>query len=186
MHTARRFSIIVAATTGALIAGFFYAYSASVNRGLGRLDDGAYVAAMQAINDTVRNPVFALSFFGALLALPLAAALHARRRSPRAMLLIAAATLYVVGGFGVTFGFNVPLNDELALLDLASASPAEVAQARADYEGTWNAWNAVRTVASTLALMCIAAAALPSDRPKPDPQRSMAVRHGKTITGAAG
>jgi uncharacterized membrane protein len=115
---------------------------------------------MQSINDTVRNPVFALSFFGALLALPVAAALHARVHPARARWLTAAAILYVVGGFGVTFAFNVPLNDELAALDLASASPAEVAGARSDYEDAWNAWNAVRTVASTLALICVAAAAL--------------------------
>ena len=174
MLHARRISIVAAATTAALIAGFFYAYSASVNRGLGRLDDGAYVAAMQAINDTVRNPVFALSFFGALLVLPSAALLHAPRRSPRAVLLGAAAALYLVGGFGVTFAFNVPLNDELALLDLASASGAEVADARADYEQTWNAWNAVRTVASTLALMCVAGAALASDRRPPRRERRSA------------
>jgi uncharacterized membrane protein len=131
-----------------------------VNRGLGRLSDADYVAAMQSINDTVRNPVFALSFFGALLALPAAAALHARVDPVRARWLTAAAILYVVGGFGVTFAFNVPLNDELAALDLASASAAEVTAARADYEDSWNAWNVVRTVASTLALVCVTAAAL--------------------------
>ena len=165
MQGLRRISIVAAATTAALVAGFFYAYSASVNRGLGRLDDAGYVAAMQAINATVRNPVFALSFFGALLLLPLAAALHAQRRSPRARWLLAATLLYVIGGFGVTFAFNVPLNEELARLDLASASPAELAAAREAYEDAWNAWNAVRTVASTLAVVCVIAAALASEGP---------------------
>jgi uncharacterized membrane protein len=160
MHAVRSLSVLAAATTAALIAGFFYAYAASVNRGLGRLSDADYVAAMQSINDTVRNPVFALSFFGALLALPAAAALHARVDPPRARWLTAAAILYVVGGFGVTFAFNVPLNDELAALDLASASATEIATARADYEDSWNAWNAVRTVASTLAVVCVAGAAM--------------------------
>ena len=74
-HTDRRIAaIIAAATTSALAAGFFYAYTASVSRGLGRLADAQYVAAMQSINDTVRNPIFAVSFFGALVALPLAMA----------------------------------------------------------------------------------------------------------------
>lgn len=166
MDMMRRISMVAAATTAALIAGFFYAYSASVNRGLGRLGDAEYVATMQAINDTVRNPVFALSFFGALLVLPLAAALHAPRRSARSQWLVAAAVLYVLGGFGVTFAFNVPLNEHLANVDVASSSPAALAAERADYEGSWNAWNAVRTIASTLAVMCVAAAALAADTPR--------------------
>ena len=160
MPSLKNLSVLAAATTSALIAGFFYAYSASVNRGLARLTDAGYVAAMQAINDTVRNPVFALSFFGALLVLPLAAALHAKDRSPRFNWLAVAAVFYVVGGFGVTLAFNVPLNEELAGLDLGTASPSQVDAARAGYEDTWNAYNAVRTVASTLALVCVAAAAM--------------------------
>ena len=164
MQDIRKLSILAAATTCALIAGFFYAYSASVNRGLGQLGNAEYVAAMQSINDTVRNPVFALSFFGALIALPLAALLHRPARTTRSRLLITAAVLYVVGGFGVTFGLNVPLNDELAGLDLAAASAAEIANAREAYEEPWNAYNAVRTAASTLALVCVAAAALASGR----------------------
>jgi uncharacterized membrane protein len=164
MDVLRWVSVVLAATTTALIAGFFYAYSASVNRGLGRLSDAGYVAAMQSINDTVRNPVFALSFFGPLITLILAAALHARRRSPRFPWLAAALVLYVVGELGVTFVFNVPLNDQLAELRLASAGPAEAAAARADYEDSWNAWNTVRTIASTLAVACVACAGLAGDR----------------------
>lgn len=161
---ARKLSIVAAAVTAGLIAGFFYAYTASVTRGLGRLDNAGYVAAMQAINNTVRNPIFALSFFGALIALPAAALLHARDRSPRFWWLAAAAGLYVIGGFGVTFAFNVRLNDQLAALDLQQASARALAAAREDYEGAWNTWNAVRTVACTMAMGCIAGAALASPR----------------------
>lgn len=166
MSHVRTASLLAAATVSALVAGFFYAYSASVNRGLGRLGDADYVVAMQSINETVRNPVFALSFFGALLLLPVAAALHASDRSPRSRWLVAAAALYLVGGFGVTFVFNVPLNEELAAFDLSAASPGDIATARADYETTWNGWNAIRTVASTAALICVVLAAL-SRAPSP-------------------
>ncbi len=162
----KKASVMAAATTTALIAGFFYAYTASVNRGLGRLDDAGYVSAMQAINDTVRNPVFAVSFFGALIVLPAAALLHASERSPRFAWLAAGAALYVIGGFGVTFAFNVPLNDQLAALNLTGASAREISAARADYEATWNTWNTVRTIASSLALICVAAAALSPQRPR--------------------
>lgn len=164
---------MAAATTAALIAGFFYAYTASVTRGLARLSDADYLAAMQAINDTVRNPIFAVSFFGALILLPAAALLHASTRSPRFWWLAAAAALYVVGGFGVTFALNVPLNEQLAALELSSASPRAIASARAEYEGEWNAWNTVRTIASTAALVCVAAGALSSPR-----SRHTAPTHG--------
>jgi hypothetical protein len=55
-------------TTG-LIAGVFYAYAVSVNLGLAAQPDAAHVAAMQAINERIQNPVFFLSFFGAVLSL---------------------------------------------------------------------------------------------------------------------
>jgi uncharacterized membrane protein len=72
-------------TTG-LISGFFYAYMCSVTRGLTLLPDAQYVAAMQAINATVRNAVFAFSFFGAVLFLLLALAVHLPRLRSRRFL----------------------------------------------------------------------------------------------------
>jgi len=86
--------------------------------------------------------------------------------------LTAAAMLYLAGGVGVTFAFNVPLNQDLAGLDLATAAPAQLAEARQDYEGTWNAWNTARTVASTAALVCIVAAALSPATPRSRSKRA--------------
>ena len=86
----RLLALTVAALTTGLISGFFYAYACSVTLGLGLLSDAQYVEAMQAINATVRNGVFALSFFGAVLALLLALAVHAPRPRSRRFLLLAA------------------------------------------------------------------------------------------------
>lgn len=166
MPLLRPASLVIAAVTTALIAGFFFAYAVSVARGLALLPDAEYVAAMQAINDTARTPLFALAFFGALVALPVAAAAGGTVRAARGRWLLAAAALYAVGGFGVTFAANVPLNDELALLDLAGAPAGALAAARADYEDAWNAWNAVRTIASTVAVACVALAALSPPTPR--------------------
>jgi hypothetical protein len=58
-------------------------------------------------------------------------------------------------GLVVTFLANVPLNDELAAVDL-TASPDVLAQAGKIYEAPWDAWNAVRAVARTAALGCLA------------------------------
>ncbi|PZF83642.1 anthrone oxygenase family protein [Jiangella anatolica] len=141
-----------------LISGFFYAYACSVMVGLADTDDRTFIAAMQAINAHVRNAGFAPSFFGALIATAAAALLGARRRPSRATVLLAAAALvYAVGGFALTMGVSVPLNDELAAAG-APASIADPAAVRADYEGPWTTWNLVRTVASTVALALAVAA----------------------------
>ena len=49
--------------TGA-IAGFFYAYTSSVMRGLDAVPAAHAIVAMQGINATVRNWMFAPAFFG--------------------------------------------------------------------------------------------------------------------------
>ncbi len=144
-------------TTG-LISGFFYAYACSVTRGLALLPDDQYVAAMQAINATVRNGVFAFSFFGAALFLVLALVVHVQLfRSRRFALVGLAFLLYVGGGFVLTLGVNVPMNEELA--GVGADAPADVlARAREAYEDPWNFWNGVRTVCSSLALLALIAA----------------------------
>jgi uncharacterized membrane protein len=114
---------------------------------------------MQAINATVRNGVFAFSFFGAVLFLVLALVVHAPRLRSRRFLLMALATvLYIGGGFMVTFLVNVPMNEELALV--SDTSPAVLAQVRADYQGPWNFWNSARTVFSSLAFLALIGACL--------------------------
>jgi uncharacterized membrane protein len=146
-------------TTG-LIAGIFYAYACSVTLGLALLPDEQYVEAMQAINATVRNGVFAFSFFGAALFLVLALVVHTPRlRTRRFMLIALAAVLYIGGGFMLTFLVNVPMNQELALVS-SEAAPATLAQIRAEYEGPWNFWNGVRTLFSSLAFLALIGAGL--------------------------
>src|SRR5918999_6543890 len=120
---ARPLALSLATLTTGLISGFFYAYACSVTLGFRLLPDDQYVEAMQAINATVRNGVFAFSFFGAVLFLVLALVVHAPRPRSRRFLLIAlAAVLYIGDGFMVTFLVNVPMNEELALVsDVAPA-----------------------------------------------------------------
>ena len=55
---------LLAALGCALMAGLFFAFSVSVMRGLARVPAAAGIAAMQAINIVILNPVFGLVFFG--------------------------------------------------------------------------------------------------------------------------
>jgi uncharacterized membrane protein len=156
---ARLLALTLATLTTGLISGFFYAYACSVTRGLALLPDEQYVEAMQAINATVRNGVFAFGFFGAVLSLLLALALHAPRpRSRRFVLVALAVVLYIGGGFMATFLVNVPMNEELARV--GDLGPAALARVRAGYEGPWNFWNGVRTGFSSLAFVALIGACL--------------------------
>ena len=81
-----------------VMAGFFFAFSFVVMPGLAAMEPLAALASMQAINLAVRNAVFALVFFGALI-LCIGVAIHAliRRDAPAWRLALPAALIYLVG-----------------------------------------------------------------------------------------
>jgi uncharacterized membrane protein len=156
----RALTLALATLTTGLMAGVFYAYAVSVNLGLAAQSDASYVATMQAINERIQNPLFFLSFIGAVLFLLAALAAHSPRpRSGRFWLVALACLLYVGGGFLLTVFVNVPLNEQLARV-AADASPGELARARDGYEGPWNFWNGVRAMFSFLAFLALVCACL--------------------------
>ena len=156
----RTLTLGLATLATGLVAGVFYAYAISVNLGLAAQPDASYVATMNAINERIENPVFFLSFFGAVLFLIATLAAHiARPRSGRFWLVALACALYIGGCFLLTVFVNVPLNEELARV-AADASPGELSGARAAYEEPWNFWNGVRTVFSSLAFLALIGACL--------------------------
>ncbi|WP_373011451.1 DUF1772 domain-containing protein [Mucilaginibacter sp.] len=146
--------LLLAATTTALIAGLFYAYSCSVNIGLGRLPDREYIAAMQSINRTIQNPLFFASFMGTLILLPLSAYLHyPLPLQGKFLLLLIAAVVYAIGVFGVTIFGNVPLNNALDNFNLQTASVNEIANQRIKFEQPWLLLHNIRTVCSVVCLL---------------------------------
>jgi uncharacterized membrane protein len=156
----RVLSLAGATLTTGLVAGVFYAYAVSVTLGLAVQPDASYVATMQAINEKIQNPLFFLSFFGAVLFLLAALAVHLPRpRLGRFWLIALASALYVGGGFLLTVVVNVPLNEELARV-VGDASAGELARARAAYESPWTFWNGVRMVFSFLAFVVLVGACL--------------------------
>jgi uncharacterized membrane protein len=156
----RTLTLAGATLTTGLIAGVFYAYAVSVNLGLAAQPDASYVATMNAINERIQNPLFFLSFFGAVLFLLAALAAHSSRpRSGRFWLVALACAFYIGGGFLVTVFVNVPLNEELARV-ASDASAGELGRARAAYEDPWDFWNDVRAVSSVLAFVALVGACL--------------------------
>lgn len=141
----------------ALIAGLFYSFSIAVMTGLAEVDDRTFVDTMQRINQAIQNPAFFPSFAGALVLTALAAVLQ-RRHGPAGAVrwVIAALVLYGIV-LAVTFGINIPLNDQL---DRAGDPDriTDLARVRDRFEGPWVAWNIVRTLLSTAAVGALARA----------------------------
>ncbi|RBL92409.1 anthrone oxygenase family protein [Chitinophaga flava] len=154
------FLLVITALTAALMAGLFYAYSCSVNPGLGRLSDICYMSAMQSINRAILNPVFFIGFMGPVFLLPLSTWLVFREGATvSGWYLLAATIIYLVGVFGVTAGGNVPLNNALDKVSL-QADAAEIAAQRARFEKPWNRLNMVRTIGAIITVTLVIIACL--------------------------
>jgi uncharacterized membrane protein len=131
-----------------LIAGLYFAFSTFIMTSLGRIDQGAGIAAMNAINvDIVRSVFLPLFLMTTLTAAIIAVIGFMRLGTPGSIAMIAGGLLYVIGMFVVTMLFNVPLNDALAA---AGAHGPDKAAVWAKYLSEWTMWNHVRTVTSTL------------------------------------
>ncbi len=142
-----------------LLAGLFFAYSCSVNPGLGQLPDSAYLQAMQNINRVILNPAFFTCFLGSVLLLALVSLQLWRQPAPSLVLgcSIAALLVNVIGVTGITMLGNVPLNEMLDKVDLAAATPEQLAEYRRMFEQPWNSFHFWRTVASVLSFGLITA-----------------------------
>ena len=133
-----------AVVANGLLAGVYGAFTVAVLPGLAASGDAVLVTVMQQVNRVILTPVFLAVFVAA----PVAAVVVAvRAPSPGS---VAAAVLAVAAAL-VTVAVNVPLNDALAAVPVASASPAELAAARAAFEGPWVRANAVRAAAELVA-----------------------------------
>lgn len=148
------FVLALSTLSTGLIAGLFYAYSCSVNPGLGRLPDAEYLGAMQSINRAILNPVFFITFMGTVVLLPLSAWLSYQGQPSRQFwYFLAAAIVYIVGTFGVTIGGNVPLNEALDKINIAGASAEELARHRRLFEAKWNMLHNLRTIANIISAL---------------------------------
>ena len=137
---------LIAALGCGLIAGVFFAFSTFVMKALAQQPPAQGIAAMQSINITVINPWFMTAFLGTSIAcMILIVSLLLKWQQPNAIYLLVGSLLYLVGTFGVTIAFNVPLNDALAI---AKPNSIEGANLWAKYLTNWTFWNHVRTIAA--------------------------------------
>lgn len=155
MGAFRTATLVGATLTTGLMAGLFYAWAISVMPGLGRSDDRTFVEAMQHMNEAILNGWFALCFVGALVLTALAALLHLGRDVRSVLPWVIAALVLYVAALAITFGVNVPLNNELKAAGGVDRI-TDLAAVREVFEAKWVRWNIVRAVTNTAALGCLA------------------------------
>ncbi|MCH8111197.1 MAG: DUF1772 domain-containing protein [Proteobacteria bacterium] len=141
-----QFSIIAFA----LVGGVFLAFSDFIMRSLATAQSPSGIEVMQAINREVFKWVFMTLFMGmAALSVVVIGYTYVNLTGPAAVLIMLAGGLYLVGVFGVTVVFNVPLNNLLEGMDFRSEAASDFWKTR--YLPGWTFWNSVRSFASILA-----------------------------------
>lgn len=138
-----------AALGSGAMAGLYFAFSTFIMRSLAVLATNKGIEAMQSINKVILESWFMPLFFGTTaVSAALAVVGVARWGAPGSSLLVIGGVVYVLGMFGSTAAFNVPLNDALAAVDSTSAEGAAV---WARYLSVWTRWNHARAIASAVA-----------------------------------
>ena len=136
-----------------LSAGLFYAWSVSVIPGTLKVPDLTYLETKQSINRAILNPAFFLIFFGSLILLSIASVYEFHTSRLVFALMLGSAIIYLLGTFGVTALGNVPLNNELDVLELTQMSAEQIREFREYYEARWNRWHGIRTVFAVVAFL---------------------------------
>ncbi len=134
-----------------LSAGFFTAWSVSVIPGNLKVDDTVYLHTMQSINRAILNPVFFIIFFGSLAFLIVSTVFEFNTNRTAFYFLLSSAVVYAIGTIGITAFGNVPLNDQLDALNLASLGKEKMYEFRQMYESQWNRLHTYRTIFSVIA-----------------------------------
>ena len=151
VNPARPLALLSLIFAGAMF-GFFFAWVCSTMWGLDAADPNTAIAAMQAMNASVRNWVFAPAFFGTPVLLIITALVALKLRKRRATVCFGlAGVLYVLGAMLPTFSANVPLNEMLAQVE-TPLDPARAQEAWRTYSESWQFWNTIRAVVAGLVL----------------------------------
>lgn len=133
----------------ALVGGVFLAFSDFIMRALAGTSGAGGVEAMQVINREVFRWIFMTLFLGlAGVSLVLAVSAIGWTEGPAGTFIAVAAVVYLLGCFGVTVLFNVPMNESLGAMNPQDAQTGTYWTET--YLPRWTAWNSVRAAACTV------------------------------------
>jgi uncharacterized membrane protein len=149
---------VISAVGCGLNAGVFFAFSNFVIPAFARLPVPQGIAAMQSVNVTVENPLFAVVIFGtAAVCLYLAAVALRHLDRPASRFQLIGSVLYLGVAMVATFGSNVPLNYALAKVSPLTTEGARFWQA---FLQNWMLWNYVRTAGAEAAAVFLTLTAI--------------------------
>ena len=145
--------IIVASISGAgLVTGLLFAFSNFVMKALADLPSEKGMFAMQRINETIINPIFMVLFLGTpILCSVIAVNSGLKINEPGNLFLLVGALAYIIGPFGITMLFNVPLNNLLARADVSDSNDIWPM-----YQKKWQRWNHIRTYIGVISVVFMA------------------------------
>jgi len=155
MSTAASFQIVLILATllCSLVAGLLFAFATVVMPGIKQLNDREFIRAFQVIDGIVQNnqPLFVMVWVGSIVAVVAAAGLgFAQLQGTPRLLLISAPLLYILGVQISTFTINVPLNNQLQMLQVDAMGETALKSARLHFEPRWNQWNVNRALLASL------------------------------------
>ncbi|WP_068116177.1 anthrone oxygenase family protein [Tropicimonas marinistellae] len=138
----------------ALVGGVFLAFSDFIMRSLAKTGGHGGIEAMQVINREVFRWIFMALFLGLAAVSVIVAAYGAfALTGPARTLIMLAGLVYLIGCFGVTVFFNVPMNEALAGMETSGASTRDYWNQT--YVPHWTFWNSVRTAACAVSAALI-------------------------------
>ena len=156
-------ALIIATLLCGLVAGLLFAFAVVAMPGIATLPDRAFLRAFQVMDRVIQNnqPLFMLAWVGSVIALVAALVVAFVQTSGLQLwLLIAAASVYLLGVQLPTVAINIPLNNHLQQVDVDGAGGPELAREREAFEPRWNKWNRSRATlaVTTTALLLISLA----------------------------
>lgn len=143
--------IVLAVVGSGVVTGILLIFSNTVMPSLARFGEGA--ATMVEINARILNPLFLGLFMGTAVSCLVLGGLTVLGHGPGGPLTVAGCALYLIGVFGITAAFNVPMNEALAALPTGSQ---EAAAYWSDYLERWTLWNTVRSLLGIAATTLLA------------------------------
>ena len=173
-------TLLAATLTMGLTAGVFGDWAHTIMRGLGTTDNRTFVGAFQALDRAIMDPLFMLTFMGALAFTGVAAVLYLRADDHSVLPWVAVAFGLYLAAFVITMAVHEPLNGVIR----AAGDPDRItnlaAVRDAFHETRWVTWHIVRTIATTAAFGCLAWALVLHGRATADAADREAPRSAQT------
>ena len=142
----------------ALTAGIVLTFAIVVMPGISKLNDHDFLQAFKEMDRIIQNnhPLFMLVWIGSALTLVASVVVGSSHLEgwDKALLILAAA-LYFVGVQLPTATVNIPLNNRLQNLELATLTTTQLREARTQFEVPWTRWNGIRTIFASLTTLSL-------------------------------